>query len=381
MAFLYTKADGREIKLHSYSGGLDYKTCRQLYYLKRVKGYREKEQRASLDFGKCLESAIQYYHQNGLQPGSCVDEVKRLWLQFKETQFVFSKQEQTWSDAYLMLSDMAKLYEIHLPKLPWKNPRFQINYKKNLWPGTELGDLGDQAFIDLLEPREDGTNLIVDIKTAKAPLDLTPNLLSLDPQLKRYAWITGSPHVAFLWFSKGRPNLKMGDVVSLLQTSGKWTDGDTVSIFKMDHETQEVLVGTAEDIEDADKLLGEIIGKGSTARKEELVQELISTARLVRVPRSYLTKCRLQYVEAYIDAEARRETGEDVGNQILRIQDSALRNFWPRDGGIRWPDDRCKSCAMRGICLKNDNLRDQLVQLKAAPVEVEEDWLAEMEEA
>jgi hypothetical protein len=64
--------------------------------------------------------------------------------------------------------------------------------------------------------------LVIDIKTASAPLPEPHTILRLDPQLREYAWVTGIEDVAFLWFVKARPGLfKRGDAVTQLASGAE----------------------------------------------------------------------------------------------------------------------------------------------------------------
>ncbi len=77
MAFLYISADGKERNRHSYSAGLEFSQCPWKYYLHRIMGWREKDNKAALLFGRALEDAIQFYHETGGKVGE--DEFIRLW--------------------------------------------------------------------------------------------------------------------------------------------------------------------------------------------------------------------------------------------------------------------------------------------------------------
>jgi len=79
---LYVSASGREVT-HASSSSLDtYRLCRRKFKLSRIDGWRQKEKKASREFGKCIESAVQYYHDNGLKSGEAVTEFQRLWAKF-----------------------------------------------------------------------------------------------------------------------------------------------------------------------------------------------------------------------------------------------------------------------------------------------------------
>ena len=63
MAYLYINSNGKEVRSHSYSAGSLFHECAQKYKLARLDGWKEREQRASQQFGIALEAAIKTYHE------------------------------------------------------------------------------------------------------------------------------------------------------------------------------------------------------------------------------------------------------------------------------------------------------------------------------
>lgn len=386
MSFLYVSASGREVSHISYSALSDYNYCRQLFYLSRIAGYKDKDKRAAFEFGKCIEDAIQFFHANGCKPGDTTDEFKRLWLKWESIPLVFTAQEGCWKDLYKVGSELARLYEVLLPTLPIRNPKFQLNYEKELWPGSDLADLKFTSFVDMLVTAEDGGRILVDIKTAKTPLSLTPNLLTMDPQLKDYAWATGVKEVGFLWLVKARPDsFKKGDKVTLLEDLGSWKAGQSVVVVKYidpsvadPMEGPKALVGTEESVRIMDEQLDAISGKGSSEKKAQVQLDFLSDERIAFATRDLLTKTQIQFVRASIPEEDLPEVGQDIGDKTLRVKKSYEDKSWPKDGGVRFPNQKCSFCRMRGLCLKQPDLVEQLL-VKIGPAVKEDDWLTELE--
>lgn len=384
MSYLYKSASGREVQHASYSAIADFDYCPQLFFLSRVEGYKDKEQRGAFGFGKCVEDAIEYFHANGMKSGECVDEFKRLWIKFKDIPMVFSAQEGGFEDLYKMGSQMCRLYEVRLPFLPIRNPKFQLNYKKALWPGTELADLEFTSFIDMLVTAEDGNRTIVDIKTAKAQLDLESNMLSLDPQLKDYAWASGIRDVAFLWLVKAAnpDSFKKGTNVALLEDSNNWKAGQELLVFKYEENEagdRQVILGTEFDIAQLEEALDQIKGKGSTDAKAELVSDALFHSTLEAVPCDKVTKVRVQWVSAKIPPKELPETGQHIGAKMIQIKTAAEQNFWPKMGGVRFPNQKCTFCRMRGLCLDKPALVEKML-VRTSPKEEEIDWLDDLTE-
>ena len=385
MTILYKSASGREIRHLSYSAISDYDFCPQLFKLSRIDGYKDKNKRAAFEFGKAVEDAIQFYHSNGLKQGDGIDEFKRIWLKWKDIPLVFSAQEKDWFQLYGMGADMLRLYEIFLPTLPIKNAKFQLNYAKPLWPGSDMADLEFTSFIDLLSTMEDGRRVLIDIKTQKSALPDTDGLVTLDPQLKDYAWASGIRDVGFLWFIKASPSVKKGDSVTLLTDVEDWSAGRSLEVVRfVEHgvadpaEVDKVVVGDAEIVQIMDAELAEIKGKGSVERKAEVSAAYLSDGRIRIVPRSDVTKCRLQWVEGTIPEKDLPDAGQQIGHKMIQIKTAAETNFFPKTGGIRYPNQKCPTCRMRGLCLNRQDLVDQLLT-KIGPKANEDEWLKELE--
>src|ERR1700675_4077853 len=139
MTILYVNSRGQEVRSHSYSGGDTYKFCAQKYKLQRIDGWQERGKKASLEFGKAIESAVQFHHENRCSGGP--EEFARLWKKFEGEDLTYTVAEKDWESLSLSGVEMLKLYNLLLPTFPidFTAPiRFQVKYSKNFFPGTEL---------------------------------------------------------------------------------------------------------------------------------------------------------------------------------------------------------------------------------------------------
>jgi len=74
---LYINSKGYLVTRHSYSGGDTFNYCARKYYLERVQGWSEKQQRAASQFGIALEHAVTFWHQHGMDTAAAVPEFVR----------------------------------------------------------------------------------------------------------------------------------------------------------------------------------------------------------------------------------------------------------------------------------------------------------------
>lgn len=409
MAVLYTNSQGRQVTTHSYSAGADFKDCRRKYYLKRVMGWRLRGKKASLEFGKCIESAIQFYYESNHKPGSGVDEFKRLFLHWQNIELQFTAKEKSWSDLYRMGSEMLRLFEVLAPTLPIHKPSFQACYRKELFAGTRLSGLEDVGYVDIISQTPKGL-LLIDVKTSAIAYDLAAEFVAMDPQLGRYSWHSGIRDVAFMTFVKARPeSFDTGDTASLLVAAGNWTAGASGSVFPLPVPKKpkkskqiEVIEETVRDMEDAGLITAEQAEDVSGPRIITLVSEAdyarfkveakdirgkaLDERKLaffaehgVSVPREDVTKQRIQFLQGHVTEEMVRTVESNVRREAAEIEQCGRLNDFPMEPSVRFPNNKCTWCEQRGHCLGKPELVEQmLVQIHPNPTE--RDWLDELEE-
>jgi len=391
MAVLYTNPKGEGVTRHSYSSGSTWAKCKRLYFHEKISGWRRKDKSAAMNFGKAVEDAIQYYHVNGLKPDTAADEFRRIWILSKENaELVYTAKEKDWANLRDCGVQLLKLYEILLPTFPIKDPVWQASYAKEVFPGSSLAGLEAGGFVDLISrapwvhamlPKVDIPKdspyrpVVVDIKTAGLELSISTAMLALDQQLQVYAWLSGIPDVAFLWLTKGIASaFSKGTEVTFLEPYGKWKAGDRAVILEHDSEAQTAIVGSEADTVTILAELSEIKGKGSTAAKDAVIQRHKDEGKLSEVSTEFLTKLKIQFLAVRISPEDIKEAGEVVGRQIAEIHQANETGFYPKSGGVRFPNNICVYCSHRGLCIKDERLVDELL-VRISPTAKEEDWL------
>src|SRR5487761_2540197 len=114
MAFLYVNTKGTPWRKHSYSAGGDFDLCPYKYYLRRVEGWKERDNKARFLFGKAVEQAVQFYHEHdgrGIR-----EEFNRIWGQWKDrTDIQYTRTEKDWATLQLDGDELVRLYQIRQP--------------------------------------------------------------------------------------------------------------------------------------------------------------------------------------------------------------------------------------------------------------------------
>jgi hypothetical protein len=347
--------------------------------LSRVEGWKPKARKASVEIGKCLESALQFYYENGLKASDFEDEWRRLWLKFSEIEMVYTDQEKNWQTIFTLGTEWSRLFPILQPNLPIQHPRFQLQFKKQLWPGDPTyGDLEFMGYVDILSTLDNGTRLVVDVKTAKTALSVAPGMMALDGQLRKYAWVSGIREVGFLNFIKCDPtSFKKGDSVTLLAPILEWSPGTELTIAKYDKDLNAYYLAPEETVRKMEEEIEQIKGKGSTEGKAALFNSYVTEGKVAMCERESFTKVKIQFVRGIIPEQDMKEIGDGIGADMLTLKTSADRGLFPKDGGVRFPNAICSWCEMLPICNRNDAVRDvTLVQIKKSE---SDDWLKELE--
>jgi len=371
---LYQNIKGRQISRHSYSGGLDF-NCPKKYFWKRLQGWVERDERAALFFGRAVESAIEFHHNQNFEPGTGVLEFKQLWVREKDNgEITYGEKDGSWEALYKCGSELLALYEIMRPRLPLENAKFQQEIITPLFPGTDYEGLEHTAKLDIVaEPRWDHPLLpkipkngktrkvIWDLKTSGARYFSDARLCSLDRQLREYSWATGIETVGFIVLVKNITEPATGHYVTLLENFAGLEAGESYIILDVD-ESFMILLNSKAEYAEYRRREGEIKGKGATAAKQDLLAEYVFKG--FRVPRDLVTKCSIQFLPALISEQARQDAGENLKKEAIEIADCNTNGNFPQKSGVRYPHATCNVCSHLGLCLQDEKMtREKLVQI------------------
>src|ERR1700682_344294 len=192
---MHRTAGGEVPMVYSYTQISQYLRCPRSYRYRYLDGWREKETRAAMAFGRCFENALGAYFRQE----DCSAVLFKEWEAYRDVPFEFKKGE-TW--------DQLVHQGVHLlqrfaqdDRVRVHNPRkdLQIKFLQTLTGGSEF-----VAYLDAIG-HIDGVRCLMDWKTTTSRYPESPEgLLSLDPQLICYSWITGIPEVALVVFVRKR---------------------------------------------------------------------------------------------------------------------------------------------------------------------------------
>ena len=176
---------------YSYTQLAQYLRCPRSYRHRYLDGWREKDTRASMIFGRCFEKALAAYFCR--EDSSAV--LFKEWGAFRDSALEYGKGE-TWDklvhQGVHLLQMFAQDDRIRIRR---PNKNLQLKMIRSLPNGSEF-----VSYVDAIG-EIDGQRHLIDWKTTTSRYPEEPEgLLALDPQLLCYSWMSGIREVALVVF-------------------------------------------------------------------------------------------------------------------------------------------------------------------------------------
>jgi hypothetical protein len=179
----------------SYSQISQFLRCPRSYRYRYLEGWREKESRAALCFGRCFEKALAAFFEREDAGAVLFKE----WGAHRDVPLEYSHGddwERLLRQGIGLLEQFARDNRIRI-RQPKQN--MQKKLVRALPNGNEF-----VAYVDAIG-QLDGTQRLLEWKTTSSRYpDQPEGLTSLDLQLVCYSWITGIPDVAIVAFVRKR---------------------------------------------------------------------------------------------------------------------------------------------------------------------------------
>jgi CRISPR/Cas system-associated exonuclease Cas4 (RecB family) len=180
---------------YSYTQISQYLTCPRRYKHRYLDGWKEKDTRAAMLFGRAFEKALGAYFRQE-DPGAVLFAE---WSACQSQSLHYSDRD-SWDrmlrQGIMLLTRLCQDDRVQVPQ-PKRN--LQIKFNR---PLTGKNDF--VAYIDAIG-KLDGTRCLLEWKTSSSRYPEEPEgLLSLDPQLVCYSWMTGISEVAQIVFVRKR---------------------------------------------------------------------------------------------------------------------------------------------------------------------------------
>jgi PD-(D/E)XK nuclease superfamily len=177
--------------IYSYTQISQYLRCPRSYRYRYLDGWREKDTRAAMLFGRCFEAALSAYFRR--EDPSAV--LFKEWGVYRDVPLEYGKND-SWDklvhQGVHLLQRFAQDDRIRIYR-PREN--LQLKMTRSLSSGSDF-----VSYIDAIGEL-DGEHRLIDWKTTTSRYPEEPEgLLSLDPQLICYSWMSGISDVALAVF-------------------------------------------------------------------------------------------------------------------------------------------------------------------------------------
>ena len=180
--------------IYSYTQISQYLSCPRRYRHRYLDGWRERDTRAAMMFGRAFELALGAYFRRE-DPG---EVLFREWSSFKDQGLHFSGHE-SWDrmlERGIML--LTRFCQDDRVRVPQPRHNLQVKFTR------QIGRNQFVAYVDGIG-RLDGNPCILEWKTSTSCyLNEPTGVLVLDPQLVCYSWMTGISAVAQVVFVRKR---------------------------------------------------------------------------------------------------------------------------------------------------------------------------------
>jgi len=181
--------------IYSYSQINRYLACPRAYRYRYLEGWKEKDTRANLVFGRAFEQALSAYFRRQDSAQRLHDE----WAKFRSAELDYARGD-TW-DTMLRQGIMLLERFCQDNRVQVLDPQssLQVKVSHRLSADSEF-----VSYIDAIGVL-DQAQCLLEWKTTSARYPEEPiGLLALDPQLVCYSWITGISDVAMVVFVRKR---------------------------------------------------------------------------------------------------------------------------------------------------------------------------------
>jgi hypothetical protein len=180
---------------YSFTQISQYLSCPRRYRHRYLDGWKEKDTRPAMLFGRAFEQALSAFFRR--EDSTAV--LFREWAFYQNSSLEYPNGT-TWDrmlqHGIQLLERFAQDDRVHVPR-PRKN--LQIKFTRPLSQGNDF-----VAYIDAIG-HLDGSRCLLEWKTTSSRYPEEPSgLVMLDPQLVCYSWVTGISEVAQVVFVRKR---------------------------------------------------------------------------------------------------------------------------------------------------------------------------------
>jgi hypothetical protein len=177
--------------IYSYTQISQYLRCPRSYRYRYLDGWQEKDTRAAMVFGRCFEKALAAYFCR--EDGAAV--LFKEWGAYRDASLEYGRGESWDKMAHQGIHLLHVLAQGDRVRILRPEKNLQLKMMRSLSNGNEF-----VSYVDAIG-EIDGERHLIDWKTTTSRYPEEPDgILSLDPQLICYSWMSGIREVALVVF-------------------------------------------------------------------------------------------------------------------------------------------------------------------------------------
>lgn len=345
---IYTNPTGWQVREFSHSQYQTYKQCGKKFYFERVLGWRQK-QGAIMDFGKDVQSAVEAFFTDRRDP---VETFEMLWAPREaDTKLAFDDKEP-WSVLNAAGVGLMNKFRATWDKYPPRNPVF-YNFKNALKVKDDRTGASYQTIPDLSDADANGPYM-ADLKCMGGLLDdSVPGMVINDQQLRTqaavfYKYRPEKTYRVALWNFCRKPkqmNAPTKDEIFSVCGGTEYTT-EFIALF-VAHETSNM------NFKDCGAFLGianpeEVNKEFKRACKADQALKPLAESIAQRINDAH----RPEYVIQWVEGTMTKEHAEEALAEELSVVSLIQQEYFPRVGGVRFPNNQCTWCSHRGLCME-----------------------------
>ena len=181
--------------IYSYTQINQYLACARGYRYRYLEGWKEKDTRANLVFGRVFEQALSAYfrHQDSAQ--RLHDE----WARFRGVELDYGRGDTSDTMLTQGITMLERFCQDNRVRIVDPAASLQVKVSRPISPTSDF-----VSYIDAIGEL-DGTQCLIEWKTTSSRYPEEPSgLFALDPQLVCYSWMTGISQAAMVVFVRKR---------------------------------------------------------------------------------------------------------------------------------------------------------------------------------
>jgi hypothetical protein len=339
---IYVGPTGWEVKEFSHSQYQAYRGCPKRFEFERIRGWKQRPG-AALELGKGVEQSVRLFFQEQREP---VETFEASWEPLKENEKLQYPERETFETFKAAGVGLMKKFRATMESFPPRNPVWP-SFRNPLKVRDERTGVFYQTIPDLIDSDEKG-KFIADLKCMGNLVDDTvPGMIVNDQQLRTQAHVTKIYRVA-LWNFCRKP-----------KNAPSPTKDEILSTVKADEEYKEMLAlyVAHETCGGTFKECGEILGianpeavnkKFKKTCEERTTLKAMGELFAEEIKKNHKRDYIIQWVEGQMTPEHAQEAIAEECSVVPLIQ----AKYFPRIGGVRFPNNECTWCSHRGLCME-----------------------------